>query len=201
MPWMPRRRTPEALDAAAPPAAAAAPSPEAPPTETLQRSLVELEHRIQVLENAVAGLQDTGPLEQRVTERVVAKLPPPPEPIDPSRPLSLRDIALPIPSAATLNTAVQSSWLVLDLLGDAKNIIIMLVDRRYHMAWLTRLLVLALLAAIATTSLWLPLSSVALLSLGYFIDKAVCLLLSMLLFLLLAREGNRYRTWRAQRRT
>ena len=160
----------------------------------LMRTVHELEQRVHVLENAVAALPDTRQLEERITDRVVTRIPKPAPPAAPPEP-SLHDIALPIPSAATVTTVVQSSWTVWELYSDARTMFWMLLDRRYTKAWLTRVLILVLLALIVTTFLWVPLSSVSVV--GYVIEKVVVVLLTLLMGLVMMRETRRYKEWRA----
>jgi hypothetical protein len=169
----------------------------------LLRSVRALEERVRMLEGAVAGLQDTRQIEDRITDRVVTRLPktppPAPPPSDPARPPSLGDISLPIPSATTVTTVVQSSWLLWDLVAEAKTMFWMLVDRRYTTAWLTRVLLIAFLVLIFTSRFWFPFSGVELLSIGFFIDRVVVILLTLGMGLVLGREARRYRDWRAGR--
>jgi Zn-dependent protease with chaperone function len=93
---------------------------------------------------------------------------------------------------------VQSSWLVLDLLGEARAMLALLFDRRYHMAWLTRVTAVVLLVAVFTSGWWFPLTLLPFI--GGYLDKLFDLCLALLLFLLLSREVRRYREWRAGRR-
>ncbi len=171
------------------------PEPAAPPqvaANALERALAELEHRVQVLENAVAGLNDTRQLEERITERVVTRIPPP----EPPPPPTLPEIAL--PGAGPVQTAVQSSWLLVDLLGEVRTMLQMLFDRRYHMAWLGRMLAVVLLVAIFTSGWWFPLSWIY--AIGGIFEKTLDLFLALILFVLVSRESRRYRDWRAARR-
>ena len=63
----------------------------------------------------------------------------------------------------------------------------MLLDRHYHMAWLTRTLVVLLLIGILTSGLWLN-----------WLDKVFDLVLAGMLFLALFCETRRYKAWREQ---
>jgi hypothetical protein len=173
------------------------PLPESPPVPTalalatdplLERMVTDLEQRVLMLEQTVSRLQDTRQLEERITERVATRLPPPPDPPPPPQP------ALP---ASTLQTAVESSWLLFDLLADARAMLAMLFDRRYTMAWLTRVVAVLLLLALFTSSWWCPLWYVPFV--GAYLDKLLDLCLALLVFLLLSREARRYREWRARR--
>ena len=163
----------------------------------LQRTLLELEQRVQVLENTVAAIPDAKQLEERVTDRVVTRLPKAPSEPEPAAEPSFRDIALPIPSARTMTTVMQSSWMIWDLVADARTMFWMLMDRRYTKAWMTRLLALVLLGLIGTTGLWVPLSGIAIV--GYWVDKLVVVVLTLALGVVLSRETRRYREWRGVR--
>ena len=165
----------------------------------LLRTVRTLEDRVRVLEGAVAGLQDTKHIEDRITDRVVTRLPvaPPAPAVDPTRPPSLGDIALPLPSAATVTAAVRSSWAVVEVAREARTMFWMLLDRRYTMAGMTRVVVIVLLALIFTSGLWLPLSSLPVA--GTVLNKTVDLLLAFLLCPILVRETCRYKEWRAGR--
>jgi hypothetical protein len=190
----------------APPPPADLPGIDAPGADTvLQRNLTELEHRVQMLESMVAALreakaQDAQQLEERITERVAQRLPLPaaaPDLVDPTRPPSLRDIALPLPNASTVAGVVQSSWVLMELASDAKNMVLMLLDRRYHRAWLARLLVALLIGAVLTSDLWCPLYMLRFI--GGYLDKLFNVALALVVFLHVAYEARRYKQWRAGR--
>jgi hypothetical protein len=161
-----------------PPDLAAADAP-APRTEHM---LAELEQRVHQLEESVAQLQDTRQLEERITERVSTRLPPEPPP--PPEPPGL--------------SVVQSSWLFVELVQELRAMLAMFFDARYHIAWITRVAAIVLLAAMLTSSWWFPLSLVPVI--GTYLDKLLDLVLALVLFFLLSREVRRYREWRWGRR-
>jgi hypothetical protein len=132
---------------------------------------------------------------------VKASLPPPappPLPIDPAQPPSFKDISLPLPNVQTIVDTAKTTWTLFEMLAELRTLLWMLVDRRYTMAWLTRLITLFLLAAILLSHFWLPLA-------GYdniisrLWDKGVDLFLGLLLFMVLIFETRRYKAWRASR--
>lgn len=163
----------------------------APLALPVEHALAELEQRVQTLEATVAQLRDTRQLEERITERIATQLPPPPEPA-PTPPLEL------IGRASTLQTAVESSWLLVELAGELRGMFAMLFDGRYHMAWVTRVTSIVLVVALLTSSWWFPLSLLPMI--GGYVDKLLDLALALVLFVLLTRETRRYRDWRASRR-
>jgi hypothetical protein len=164
----------------------------------VERALAELERRVQTLETRVAALPDATKLEEHVTERVKASLPPPPPAYDPTKLPSFKDIALPIPSVQTLVDTAKTTWTLLEMIGELKMLFWMLVDRRYHMAWLTRVITIVLLGAILLSHWWVPLASYDN-PVSRIWDKAVDLLIGVLLFMILNFETRRYKEWRSKR--
>ncbi len=172
----------------------------APPS--LERSLEVLEGRVRALEQTVAALQDTRQLEARVAERVSAQVPR----------VSVESVVQalatqPLPPAvqtlvgaasrpSTLKQVVHSSWLAFDMVQELVAVVRMLLDRRYHMAWITRVVVVAFAAAFVLSSYWFPLAGTG--WLGNLFDKLIDLVLAAVLFLALFCETRRYREWRAQ---
>jgi hypothetical protein len=167
-----------------------------------------LEQRVQRLEDAVAALQDTRPLEDRVVERVSGLLgitPPKREPEPraehmvtaerrtappPGDGLSAQEtLPLPPPPASPLIT--RHPWLLFDLLGDLRAMVRMFFDVHYHVAWSTRVTALVLLLLIFTSGWWCPLAYVPLL--GPVVEKAVDLVLAFFVYKALSREARRYR--------
>src|ERR1043166_3507090 len=133
--------------------------------DSLERTLADLEGRVRTLEQTVAALGDTRQIEERVAERVAAQgsrvsVESVVEAIS-ARPLppavrSMIGVAAP-PSA--LRQVARSSWLVVDMLRELATVGGMLLDRRYHMAWITRILVILFISAIMTSGWWFPLAS------------------------------------------
>jgi hypothetical protein len=172
--------------------------PDAEP-QPLERSLLELEGRVRALESTVAALGDPRQLEERIAERVAAQankvtvasvveafsakpLPP-----------AVKDLVGVATQPSTLRQVAQSSWLAFDMVQELVTIGRMLLDRHYHTAWITRVLVIVLTIAILTSGLWVPLSSVP----G--VEKLVNLLFGGVMFLALVCEARRYKAWRASR--
>jgi hypothetical protein len=91
---------------------------------------------------------------------------------------------------------MHSSWLALDMLYELFNVGRMLVDRQYHMAWVTRLLVILVTSAILTSGFWFPLAWDN--WVGHLLDKLFDLLLAAVLFLALYCETKRYKEWRSK---
>jgi len=157
-----------------------------------------LEERVRRLEDALAVLQDTRQIETRVAQRVADRLTQvtaipvaegasgrvpsgkaiKPEPSAPPRP-------------SDLLAGARRSWLLFDLIAEARIILRMYVDPRYSMTWTGRTLPLILLAAFLFSTYWVPLSGLPLI--GYLVVKVVELLIAFVLFKLLFYEARRYR--------
>jgi hypothetical protein len=197
------------------PEGAAAPDALAPPADAL-------EQRVQRLEDAVAALQDTRPLEDRVVERLSERLgikPPAREPAPrepppahapafehmisaerrtPPSPDGLPAPAappLPPPPAPAPPLLTRYPWLLFDLLGELRAMVRMFFDVRYHVAWSTRVTVLILLPLFFTSGLWCPLAWVPVV--GTVIEKVIDLLLAFCMYKALSREARRYRELKA----
>jgi hypothetical protein len=176
-----------------------------PPAESL-------EQRVQRLEDAVAALQDTRPLEERVVERVSERLgitPPKGEPDPrtehmitaerrtappPADGLSTQETP-PLPPQGPPPLITRHAWLLFDLLGELRAMVRMFFDVRYHVAWSTRVTVLTLLLLIFTSGWWCPLAYVWFL--GPLVEKLVDLVLAFFVYKALSREAHRYREIRA----
>src|ERR1022692_1740048 len=115
--------------------------------------LADLERRVHVLEAKVAAIPDTNQIEERVAQRVKASIPPPG---DPSQAPSFQDIELPIPNMQAMIATAQSTWTLIEMLGELKMLFWTLVDRRYHMAWITRVIAIVLLLTILFSHFLLP---------------------------------------------
>ena len=161
-----------------------------------------LEERVNRLEGAVAILQDTQQLEERVVERlsdrfnssaahaIRADLAPIAAHSPEASPTAVDGPAA-IPEATRVYEPVRKPWLLWDAYAEARVMILMYVDPRYRLTWMTRFLPLGLLALILTSWFWLPGSSVPIM--GTLFDKALDLVLAFLLFKVLSREARRYR--------
>jgi hypothetical protein len=143
----------------------------APPEALLQ----ELEGRVHSLEDAVARLEDTHALEERVVARLTDRLPQTKVAADRDTGIIedrvMARLADRLPPAAPLQPdgamssetspifrwgGAWTSWLFLDMFREAKLLVQMILDRRYQMAWTTRIVALVLLPAILTTHWWVP---------------------------------------------
>src|SRR5207249_1466004 len=121
----------------------------------------ELEHRVEALEAKVASS-------------------PPPD--DSTQPPSLKDMSLPIPSVDTVVTTAKASWAILEMLAEIRWMLTMLVDRRYHMGWLTRLLTIGLLVFILLSHFVWPFARLDMV-LSPVWDKLIDLLAGLILFM------------------
>lgn len=158
-------------------------------------ALADLERRVQVLEAKIALVPDSAEIEKRVAERVQSSLPPPAPPIDPTREPGLADIQMPIPSVQNVVAAARTGWTIWEMFGEMKALFWTLFDRRYHRAWMTRVITLVLVALILVSQWWVPLAKVDFI--GGVLDKIADLLLCVILFALLSIETRRYKEWRS----
>lgn len=156
--------------------------------------LADLERRVQILETKVALLPDSQQIEERVAERVKAGMPAQP-PVDPTRSPGFRDIEIPIPSVQNVVAAAKTGWAIFEILRELKLAFWTLFDRRYHMAWITRLITLALLVMILTSDYWFPLATYDNIA-SRFWAKLVSVFLGLIMFVVLSVEMRRYKEWR-----
>lgn len=173
-------------------------------------SVSALKQRICRLEDAVAALQDTRPLEDRLVQRVVERVASPTV-VSPEATATTRrrgrsfgivrreeDAALPaaVPVQASSPTSAlrpppgRSAWLILDLWGELRAIGRMYVDRRYHMRWLARLTPVAALVGVLLS--WYFLDG-HFFFVGAVLDKLIDLFLFVVTFKVLSREADHYR--------
>jgi hypothetical protein len=162
--------------------------------------LADLERRVQVLESRIALLPDSQQIEERVTERIKAGMPPPPPPVDPSQAPGFRDIEIPIPSVQNVVAAAKTGWALFEMLREVKALFWTLFDRRYHMAWLTRFFTLAILVMVMTSDYWFPLATYDNVFSRLW-DKLVNVLLCLIMFTVLSLETRRYKEWRGGQRS
>lgn len=160
-----------------------------------------VEHRLRRLEDAVAHLQDTRALEDRVVERVAERVVPAPHPvqdaagvvIEASRrllPVTMTTVEKPAPPRGRASS-VRRPWLFFDMLAEARAIGRMFVDPRYHLSWRTRFFAVGLAAMIFTSGFWVPFTSLPFV--GSVLDKGLDLVLAFALFKLLGHEARHYR--------
>jgi hypothetical protein len=183
------------------------PAPEADPR------VPALEERVRQLEEMVAALQDTRALEERVAERVTAK-------VAPALPNGVRESAgflleagrqllpaavgaiaatppatevQPPPQAQPMTAPPRRPWLLFDIYAEFRALVRMYLDPRFRTTWTARLAPLVLLSAIATSWIWLPGTSILPSVVSTLIVKAVDLVLAFVLFHVTHREVTRYR--------
>lgn len=193
-------------------------SPLAPPAATAAHTH-SLEQRVRRLEEALALLQEQRAAETRPPAPPAAPRAPerPPEaklapvsaaPATPTSTAVLLDVGkrllgaaaqvVPPPSLAPLPSVAHPAdrsgvlWLLWDTWAEARAIMRMFVDPRYHLPWSARMLPLLVLAAILTSKYWIPGSSIPVLG-DWLLVKLIDLLLAFLLFKWLGHEARRYR--------
>jgi hypothetical protein len=162
--------------------------------------LADLERRVQILEARIALLPDSQQMEERVTERVKASIPPPAPPVDPSRSPGFRDIEIPIPSVQNVVAAAKTGWALWEMFGEMKALFWTLFDRRYHIAWITRFITLGILVMVFTSDYWFPLATYDNM-VSRLWDKLVNVLLCLIMFVVLSIETRRYKEWRGGQRS
>lgn len=192
---------------------------EATPLAEPGPSLAALEERVRRLEDSVAQLQNTQPIEERVASRVLEQV----KSEKPASSSAVRESAALVlgagrhilPAAVgilqaqadTVESQAQAatspakpSWLIVDLFADLRTLFRMCRDPRYRSIWASRaLLPLALVALIVASWLWLQLvPGFALVekmseTLATVMVKVVDLFLAFVLYKALQREIRRYR--------
>ena len=158
-------------------------------------TLALLEQRILALEAKVATIPDTQQIEERVAAQVKANLPPP---VDPTHSLSFKDVTLPMPSVETLVSTAKATWAILDMLGELKMLVWMLIDRRYHMGWLTRVITIVLVVGILGSHFLWPFARLDTIFSPIW-DKMIDLVAGLILFMMLHFEMRRYKDWGSKR--
>jgi hypothetical protein len=204
------------------PAEAEAPPSQAPTGETpvlaIPTHTPSLEERVRRLEDALALLLEQRAAETRTISSPAPTRPPDPpsearpapSPAAPAPPAStavlldvgkrlLGSAAQVVPPASVPVSGIARPadrngvlWLLWDTWAEARAIVRMFVDPRYHLPWSARVLPLVVLAAILTSKYWVPGSSIPILG-NWLLVKLVDLLLAFLLFKWLGHEARRYR--------
>ena len=169
-----------------------------------------LELRIRRLEEAVAGLQDTKQIEERVVERVSDKLSRVSNPgiqESPSFLMSAGRHILPAALGMSAESAASAdprnhsgasprrAWWLFEAYDDLRAMVRMYSDYRYrrHMTWTAFLTPFVFLACILMVWFWMP-TSLPVLGVGLaFLDKVVDVLLAFFAYKILSRELVRYR--------
>jgi hypothetical protein len=195
------------------------PSGEAPPAPAGSAGVME--ERVRRLEDAVAGLQDTRQLEERVAAKVSARLEsvrtPPREAaglvletgrrllpmarellrVDDPLPAGAAASARPLgPTAPPADHSPRRSWLLWEACAELRLITQMILDPRYRMTWRARLVVLGVLPGVLLSWwLWSPLPFISLVpdTVRMLLDKALDVALIFHSYKVLARELIRYR--------
>lgn len=192
-------------------------SSEAPANGTSPR-VTALEDRVRRLEDVVASLQDTRPLEERVLEGLTARL----ERargnpsdlansagliIDAGRRLLPAAVGVLQEGVNAADAAAQAQargstdssrrpWLLFEVYAELRTMLRMYVDPRYRMGWQGRVLPVALLGAIVTSWFWLPgtatLGAISS-ALGTLYMKVFDLAIAFVLCKVVHREVQRYR--------
>jgi len=169
-----------------------------------------LDLRVQRLEEAVAGLQDTRQMEERVVERVSDKL-------NRNAAHGIQESAnflvkagrhiLPLtrsktpegeqapPDSPNAPRTARPPWWLFEVYDDLRSVVRMYFDPRYrrHMTWTAFLTPFVLLACILVVWFWMPTSILVLGPALAFLDKIVDILLAFFAFKILSRELHRYR--------
>lgn len=166
-----------------------------------------LERRVRRLEDAVAAIQDTQLMEDRVVERVVERVEiaghqsastGPGLVISAARMLIPRTIeAVPADAATDGSAPAQTPWLVSSVLIELRWMARMLTDYRYRMSWTGRIVLVA--AIVIGILSWFILSGLPLV--GGIIDRVVLVLAAIVTYKAMSREVQRYqelmaRIWR-----
>ncbi len=171
-----------------------------------------IEYRVRRLEDAVAALQDTREIEDRLAERVARRIgrnalqamqDSAGVIVDAGRrllPKAIEVVRPPVPPPAepvpaTKTSSVRHEWLLIDAYEEARSIYLMYLDRRYrpHLSWSARITPLLLLFAILTSWVWVPGTMLLWFPLALTVDILVNLLLAYFLYKVLSREARRYR--------
>jgi len=162
-----------------------------------------LEDRVRRLEDAVADLQDTGPVEDRIVERVADRLSrTSPSAIQESTSAILDAGRHLLPAAVrTLQGQVNPSepqarprglrrpWLFFDAFVEARSMLRMYFDPRHRLSWEAVAVPVAVLFLMLLSWLWLG----GLLSpFGPILDKIVDIILIFFAYKALSREARRY---------
>lgn len=187
----------------APPLAAVEPPPPIPADG------LSLEQRIRRLEDALAQLQELRGGETRIVNQPTAPRPSsPPQPAPTAAPVptaALFDMGkrligvasqaiatAPAPPSQPLTARARAAWFLWDTWAEARAILRMFLDPRYHMTWSARIFPAVVLLAILFSKYWVPGSSIPFLG-DWLLVKLVDTLLAFVLFKWLGHEARRYR--------
>jgi hypothetical protein len=177
-----------------------------PPVETTPRNSSEpLEQRVQRLEDAVATLQDTKRLEDRLADRITKRLKresPQATPVSGEVLVAAGRQLLP---AAMDMIRIQTDnaerrlllppvtgkqpWLLLDFYVEMRSIVRLYLDRRYRVTWMARVVPLAALFIVLFS--WFFLSGIWIV--GPVLDRVLLVVLAFFVYKVLSREVQLYR--------
>ncbi len=155
------------------------------------------EDRMRRLENAVAELHNTGPLEERIVERVVARILRKPvearrEPTEIVLEAARTLLPVPLPPPAVLvqrdPKGPPRPHSAMGFLAEIRAIIAMYFDPRYRLSWVGRLA--PLVAVILMFFCWWFLSAIPIV--GLLLDKVLDVGLILVAYKVLAHEARRY---------
>jgi hypothetical protein len=180
--------------------------------EPIEDRRLALDQRVRRLEDAVATLQDTRPLEERIVERVSKRLrrhlktDAASEAQETGKAFSASRPLLPAALDLIRNKAVAAEqggaapfrylprpWILFETYAELRTIVRMFLDPRYRATWQARVIPLTLLALILTSWLWLPGTTFLHAGLMTIVDKVIDLVLAFPAFKILVREARRYR--------
>lgn len=163
-----------------------------------------LEQRVRRLEDAVATLQDTSQMEERVAERLAGRM-------GRDRTTGIQQSAnalldagrhiLPVAVSAMQAQArvaeeharagpkpLRRPWLLFDVFVEGRAMIRMYFDPRYRLSWEACLVPPAVLLLMAASWFWLS----GLPLVGLILDRAIDLVLAFVAYKVLSREAQRY---------
>jgi hypothetical protein len=159
-----------------------------------------LGERIRRLEDAIATLQDTRSLEERVLNRVSETVRPRVaesafQRLDGDRRPTPAPAPLPLPPMPPLKAlspgALRSGWTLFELAGEIRTFVRMFFDVRYRVSWFTWLVTVIGLS-FALLSHWvMPYYFIPIL--GPVLDKVVDVLVVLFIYKVLSLEAQRYR--------
>lgn len=161
-----------------------------------------LEHRVKRLEDAVASLQDTRVLEERIIERLSRS----PslqssnkEKVIDRKYLSGAESSKPksdSEKSAFPQESLKQAWFFIDVWKEFSTICKMFFDVRYHMGWFTRILTIILVPAFLLSNYW-PRPPIPIVAEIW--ERVFFLLVAFFFFKALSREAQRYKHFRELR--
>jgi hypothetical protein len=158
-----------------------------------------LHERVRRLEDAVAALQDTRSLEERVLNRVTENVRPRVEAsfqrLESTRRPTPAPAPLPLPPLPQLKavtpSALRSGWTLFELVGELRTFVRMFFDMRYRVTWYTWLVTVIGLTSVLLSHWVVPFAYLPFV--GPILDKAVDLVLILFIYKVLSLEAQRYR--------